>query len=322
MLKSCKPNPRTHKKIIHYGQSLSQNTREDPASILFGMTRAVKNIGVSGTLESRRVNRGGSEEFSENIYFNFPFPRRALPHHQEDCETRNGRKGEHHAVLGCTCRSSQSPSEDKPQPLPETQEQPVTLRRRGPKSNQSPLQEENPGTASHPQRKRIQEHPDTIGTRDFPCSLIQGRNGKTSMQKYIQQHKNKTSPESSPPPTPRPEHCNVDKAEENDLKNSLMKMIVEVLESKRKNAIKEIEEETNKKLEEMNKEIEEKNKKLEEMSKEIEEKINKTGGNKKLKEKTKKLEEMNNEIEEKTNKKLEEVNKKKVKERWTENWEK
>ncbi|KAL6091388.1 hypothetical protein STEG23_027126 [Scotinomys teguina] len=84
--------------------------------------------------------------------------------------------------------------------------------------------------------------------------------------------KNKTSPESSPPPTPRPEHCNVDKAEENDLKNSLMKMLGEALEGKMKNASKEIEEKTNKKLEEMNKEFEEKHKKMEEMNKEIEEK--------------------------------------------------
>ncbi|KAL6086246.1 hypothetical protein STEG23_038376 [Scotinomys teguina] len=93
--------------------------------------------------------------------------------------------------------------------------------------------------------------------------------------------KNKTSPESSPPPTTRPEHCNVDKAEENDLKNSLMKMIEEALEGKMKNAIKEIEEKTNKKLEEMNKEIEEKNKKMEEKDKEIEIEKNKqkTGGN-------------------------------------------
>ncbi|KAL6072881.1 hypothetical protein STEG23_021840 [Scotinomys teguina] len=101
--------------------------------------------------------------------------------------------------------------------------------------------------------------------------------------------KNKTPPESSPPPTPRPEHCNVDKAEENDLKNSLMKMIEEALEGKMKNAIKEIEEKTNKNLEEMNKDIEEKNKKIkeiedknkkmEEKDKEIEKTNKKTGGN-------------------------------------------
>ncbi|KAL6033094.1 hypothetical protein STEG23_012578 [Scotinomys teguina] len=110
------------------------------------------------------------------------------------------------------------------------------------------------------------------------------------MQKYIQQHKDKTSPESSPPPTPRHEHCNVDKAEENDLKNSLMKMLEEAFEEKMKNAFKEIEKKTNKKVEEINKEIEKKkNKKLEELNKEIQEK-NKIFG------------EMNKEIEEKTNK--------------------
>ncbi|KAL6086561.1 hypothetical protein STEG23_006875 [Scotinomys teguina] len=101
--------------------------------------------------------------------------------------------------------------------------------------------------------------------------------------------KNKTSLESSPLPTPRPEHRNVDKAEENDLKNSLMMMIAEDLKGKIKSTIKEIEEKTNKKLEENNKEIEEKNKKIKEMNKEIEDKnkemeeiykeIEKTGGN-------------------------------------------
>ncbi|KAL6087187.1 hypothetical protein STEG23_037637, partial [Scotinomys teguina] len=37
--------------------------------------------------------------------------------------------------------------------------------------------------------------------------------------------KNKTTPESSPPPTPKSDYCNADKAEENDLKKSLMKML-------------------------------------------------------------------------------------------------
>ncbi|KAL6084843.1 hypothetical protein STEG23_026638 [Scotinomys teguina] len=103
--------------------------------------------------------------------------------------------------------------------------------------------------------------------------------------------KNKTTPESSPPPTPKSDYCNVDKAEENDLKKSLMKMLEEAFEEKMKNVSKEIGENTNKKLEEINKEIEEKkSKKLEEMNNEIEEKKNK------------KLEEMNNEIEEKKTK--------------------
>ncbi|KAL6042566.1 hypothetical protein STEG23_023889, partial [Scotinomys teguina] len=85
--------------------------------------------------------------------------------------------------------------------------------------------------------------------------------GRRQCKSKYNNMKNKTSPESSPPPTPRPEHCNVDKAEENDLKNRLMKMIEEALEGKMKDTIKEIEEKTNKKLEEINKEIEEKNKK-------------------------------------------------------------
>ncbi|KAL6033657.1 hypothetical protein STEG23_027881 [Scotinomys teguina] len=103
--------------------------------------------------------------------------------------------------------------------------------------------------------------------------------------------KNKTTPESSPPPTPKSDYCNADKAEENDLKKSLMKMLEEAFEEKMKNVSKEIGENTNKKLEEINKEIEEKkSKKFEEMNNEIEEKKNK------------KLEEMNNEIEEKKTK--------------------
>ncbi|KAL6084056.1 hypothetical protein STEG23_027727 [Scotinomys teguina] len=88
--------------------------------------------------------------------------------------------------------------------------------------------------------------------------------------------KNKTTPESSPPPTPKSDYCNADKAEENDLKKSLMKMLEEAFEEKMKNVSKEIGENTNKKLEEINKEIEEKkSKKLEEMNNEIEEKKNK-----------------------------------------------
>ncbi|KAL6082505.1 hypothetical protein STEG23_002754, partial [Scotinomys teguina] len=128
------------------------------------------------------------------------------------------------------CRSSQSFLEEES--LPKIQEQPVTLGRRGPRSNQSPSEEEDPGAASHqspsekenqgsvshPRRKRILEHPDTIGTRDptYPSSKAEmGRGQCKSTNNNI---KNKTSPESSPPPTPRPEHCNVDKAEEMTLK--------------------------------------------------------------------------------------------------------
>ncbi|KAL6083245.1 hypothetical protein STEG23_014627 [Scotinomys teguina] len=111
------------------------------------------------------------------------------------------------------------------------------------------------------------------------CSVLdipQAEMGRLQRKSTYNSMKNKTSPESSPTPTSRPEHCNVEKAEENDLKNNLMKMIEEALKGKMKNAVKEIEEKTNKKLEEMNKEIEEKNKKIKEMNKEIEDK-NKNG---------------------------------------------
>ncbi|KAL6053449.1 hypothetical protein STEG23_020418 [Scotinomys teguina] len=135
-------------------------------------------------------------------------------------------------------RRSQSPSEDEPQPLPETQEQPITPGGRGTRSTQTPLEEE---TSPDPSSK--------------------AEMGRCQCKSTYNNIKNKTSLESSPPPTPRPEHCNDDKAEENDLKNSLMKMIEEALEGKMKNAIKEIEEKTNKKLEENNKEIRKKQKK-------------------------------------------------------------
>ncbi|KAL6032077.1 hypothetical protein STEG23_000410 [Scotinomys teguina] len=128
--------------------------------------------------------------------------------------------------------------------------------------------------------------------------LSQAKMGRRQCKSAYNIIKNKTTPESSPPPTPKSDYCNADKAEENDLKKSLMKMLEEAFEEKMKNVSKEIGENTNKKLEEINKEIEEKkSKKLEEMNNEIEEKKNK------------KLEEMNNEIEEKKNKRVEEMNK-------------
>ncbi|KAL6030227.1 hypothetical protein STEG23_035755 [Scotinomys teguina] len=193
-------------------------------------------------------------------------------------------------------------------------------------------------------------YPGKISSNMFCLGFLEG--GKDSCQAKMGRRqcksayniiKNKTTPESSPPPTPKSDYCNADKAEENDLKKSLMKMLEEAFEEKMKNVSKEIGENTNKKwrksikklkkrkakkLEEMNNEIEEKkNKKLEEMNNEIEEKKNKRveemnkeieeKRNKKLQELdkeieekiNKKLKEMNKEIEEKTNKKLEEINK-------------
>ncbi|KAL6038775.1 hypothetical protein STEG23_010298, partial [Scotinomys teguina] len=153
----------------------------------------------------------------------------------------------------------------------------------------------------------LQERPPTQGTRrDHESVAIskrfysdtQAKMGRRQCKSAYNIIKNKTTPESSPPPTPKSDYCNADKAEENDLKKSLMKMLEEAFEEKMKNVSKEIGENTNKKLEEINKEIEEKkSKKLEEMNNKIEEKKNK------------KLEEMNNEIEEKKNKRVEEMNK-------------
>ncbi|KAL6088692.1 hypothetical protein STEG23_010723 [Scotinomys teguina] len=136
-----------------------------------------------------------------------------------------------------------------------------------------------------------------LPARDF-LTTLKAKMGRRQCKSAYNIIKNKTTPESSPPPTPKSDYCNADKAEENDLKKSLMKMLEEAFEEKMKNISKEIGENTNKKLEEINKEIEEKkSKKLEEMNNEIEEKKNK------------KLEEMNNEIEEKKNKRVEEMNK-------------
>ncbi|KAL6087825.1 hypothetical protein STEG23_009561, partial [Scotinomys teguina] len=138
-------------------------------------------------------------------------------------------------------RSSQSPWEEDQRATSHpqkkrTQEQPVILRGRGSRNSQST------------QWKRTQEHPDTIGTRNLPCPPSKAEMGRHQCKSTYNNIKNKTSPESTPPPTRRPEHCNVDKAEENDLKNSIMKIIEENLEGKMKNAIKEIEEKNKQKI--------------------------------------------------------------------------
>ncbi|KAL6087815.1 hypothetical protein STEG23_024845 [Scotinomys teguina] len=132
--------------------------------------------------------------------------------------------------------------EIKPCPAPP---QPLAGKGTPPQSTRSPLQTANQSTTP----------------RKLPPAYYLAETGRRQCKSKYNNMKNKTLPESSAPPTPRPEHCNVDKAEENDLKNRLMKMIEEALEGKMKDTIKEIEEKTNKKLEEINKEIEEKNKK-------------------------------------------------------------
>ncbi|KAL6086534.1 hypothetical protein STEG23_005033 [Scotinomys teguina] len=179
-----------------------------------------------------------------------------------------------------------------------------------PNSNRNSLRTHSPLCTSHPvdphsysqflilENTFYLEHIVTTSVKIPPIISKQAKMGRRQGKSAYNIIKNKTTPESSPPPTPKSDFCNVDKAEENDLKKSLMKMLEEAFEEKMKNVSKEIGENTNKKLEEINKEIEEKkSKKLEEMNNEIEEKKNK------------KLEEMNNEIEEKKNKRVEEMNK-------------
>ncbi|KAL6083099.1 hypothetical protein STEG23_007181 [Scotinomys teguina] len=95
-------------------------------------------------------------------------------------------------------------------------------------------------------KTRKTEQPDTSSYLYEILSLKRAEMGRRQCKSTYNNMKNKTSPESSPPPTSRPEHCNVDKAEENDLKNSLMKMIEKALEGKMKKAVKEIEEKTKK----------------------------------------------------------------------------
>ena len=64
------------------------------------------------------------------------------------------------------------------------------------------------------------------------------------------------APEPSGHPTARPDHPNPDEAEENYLKYNFMKMI-ETFKEEKKNSLKEMEEKTNKKLEEINKPLKE-----------------------------------------------------------------
>ncbi|KAL6067175.1 hypothetical protein STEG23_016001 [Scotinomys teguina] len=115
-----------------------------------------------------------------------------------------------------------------------------------PESSRAP-----PSAVTHlwtPKDLPLPPHPACIHTCKQPQSLPK-----------TQEHPGPIGPrESSPPPTPRPEQCNVDKAEENDRKNSLMKMLEEAFEGTMKMPLKKLGKDK-KKLEEINKEIEEKN---------------------------------------------------------------
>ncbi|KAL6084046.1 hypothetical protein STEG23_027717 [Scotinomys teguina] len=92
---------------------------------------------------------------------------------------------------------------EQPQSLPRTQEHPVIFGRRGPRSTQTPLDQEDPGVLRHPWTKngsryflgsrstqtpleeeshpRTKEHPDTIGQRG-------PKNTQTQWTKRTQEH--------------------------------------------------------------------------------------------------------------------------------------
>ncbi|KAL6091626.1 hypothetical protein STEG23_021002 [Scotinomys teguina] len=93
----------------------------------------------------------------------------------------------------------------------------------------------------------IKEEKDNGSLRKGANKIIfQAKMGRRQGKSAYNIIKNKTTPESSPPPTPKSDFCNADKAEENDLKKSLMKMLEEAFEEKMKNVSKEIGENTNK----------------------------------------------------------------------------
>ncbi|KAL6042872.1 hypothetical protein STEG23_007557, partial [Scotinomys teguina] len=113
-----------------------------------------------------------------------------------------------------------------------------SLRPKGPRSTQTAVDKDD-SRAPRPHWTK----------RPTLAPLSETKMGRRQCKSTYNIIKNKTTPESSPPPTPRSDHCNADKAGENDLKKSLMKMLEEAFEEKMKNVSKEIGENTNKKLE-------------------------------------------------------------------------
>ncbi|KAL6031347.1 hypothetical protein STEG23_006887 [Scotinomys teguina] len=164
----------------------------------------------------------------------------------------------------------------RPQSLPGTQEHSDASGPEKPRSTQMPLDQEDPGvtrrywtkkTQEHPRRhwtRKSQKHPKAFrprGPRSTQTALdkedsraprphwtkrptlaplSKAEMGRRQCKSTYNTIKDKTTPESSPPSTPRPDHCNIDKTEENDLKKSLMKMLEEAFEEKMKNVNKEI----------------------------------------------------------------------------------
>ncbi|ERE84607.1 putative transposase [Cricetulus griseus] len=96
---------------------------------------------------------------------------------------------------------------------------------------------------THRERKRLLLHPpeERMGRRQYKSTF---NNRKINM----------TSPETRDPTPARPEQHNANEAEENDLKNIFMKMIEGLKEDMRK-SLKEMEEKTNQKVQDINKSI-------------------------------------------------------------------
>ncbi|KAL6093086.1 hypothetical protein STEG23_036448 [Scotinomys teguina] len=87
-----------------------------------------------------------------------------------------------------------------------SQKYPEAFRPRGPRSTQTALDKED-SRAPRPHWTK----------RPTLAPLSEAEMGGHQCKSTYNIIKKKTTPESSPPPTPRPDHCNVDKAEENDL---------------------------------------------------------------------------------------------------------
>ncbi|KAL6080840.1 hypothetical protein STEG23_037086 [Scotinomys teguina] len=91
-----------------------------------------------------------------------------------------------------------------------SQKHPEAFRPKGPRSTQTALDKEDSRAPRPPCTKTPTLAP-----------LSKAEIGQCQCKSTYNIIKNKTTPESSPPQTPKPDHCNVDKAEEKDLKKAL-----------------------------------------------------------------------------------------------------
>ncbi|KAL6036566.1 hypothetical protein STEG23_024662, partial [Scotinomys teguina] len=199
--------------------------------VLRGNFKAASNQSMKSLILRVSPPLSGPSHFLGSRSIQTPLEEESLPRTQEHPDTFGGR------VIGPRASlEEEDPGASRHLWRKRTQEHPDIFGGRGPRSIQTSLEEEDPGASRHLWRKshflgpRCTQTPlDQETSRCPPSKVEMGRHQCKNTYNNI---KNKTSPESSPPPTPRPEHCNVDKAEENDLKNSLMKMLEEAYEGK------------------------------------------------------------------------------------------